>query len=52
MAQDNNVEEYQRPERPVEFRTIMFLFILLGVGMALLNHFVVLSTPAYNIFGG
>lgn len=35
-------------ERPVEFRTIMILYILLGVGVALTIHFILLSTPAYN----
>lgn len=52
MPEDMNVEQFQRPERPVEFRTVMFLFILLGAGMALLIHFILLSTPTYNWLAG
>lgn len=48
MAEEIIVEEVQRPERPIEFRTILFLYILLGFGMALLIHFILLSTPTYN----
>jgi len=40
--------KFEKPERPVEFRTIMFLYILLGIGVALLIHFILLSTPEYN----
>ena len=45
-------DQSQRPERPIEFRTILFLYILLGAGIALLIHFILLSTPAYNWFAG
>lgn len=37
-------------DRPVQFRTVMYLYILLGVGVALTIHFILLSTPAYNWF--
>jgi light-harvesting complex 1 alpha chain len=37
-----------RPNRPIEFRTSAILYTILGIVMALLNHFVVLSSPAYN----
>jgi len=37
-------------DRPVQFRTIMILYILMGVGVALTIHFILLSTPAYNWF--
>ena len=40
------------PERPIEFRTILILYILLGLGVALTIHFILLSTPAYNWFAG
>jgi hypothetical protein len=39
-------------ERPVQFRTIMFLYILLGVGVALTIHFILLSTTEYNWLAG
>jgi hypothetical protein len=42
----------QRKERPVEFRTIMILYILLGLGVGLTIHFILLSTPTYNWLGG
>lgn len=35
-------------ERPIEFRTNLILYILLGIGVALTIHFILLSTPAYN----
>jgi len=35
-------------DRPVEFRTSMILYILLGVGVALTIHFILLSSPTYN----
>lgn len=38
----------ERPERPIEFRTTLILYILLGLGVALTIHFILLSTPAYN----
>jgi hypothetical protein len=34
--------------RPIDFRTTLILYILLGVIMALTIHFILLSTPAYN----
>jgi hypothetical protein len=40
------------PERPIEFRTTLILYILLGVGVALTIHFILLSTPTYNWFAG
>lgn len=46
MAEQHN----ERPERPVEFRTVLFLYILLGAAIALLIHFILLSTPTYNWF--
>lgn len=36
------------PERPIEFRTTLILYILLGIGVALTIHFILLSTPTYN----
>lgn len=33
---------------PIEFRTSVILYTLLGVIMALVIHFVVLSSPRYN----
>ena len=38
------------PERPIEFRTVLILYILLGIVVALLIHFILLSTPTYNWF--
>jgi len=40
-----------RPNRPVDFRTVMILYILLGVGLGLTIHFILLSTPTYNWLG-
>ncbi|MCB0070098.1 MAG: light-harvesting protein [Caldilineaceae bacterium] len=37
--------------RPIEFRTSMILYILLGVVLALTIHFILLSSPAYNWLG-
>jgi hypothetical protein len=37
-----------RPERPFEFRTVAILYTLLGLAVALIIHFVVLSSPKYN----
>jgi hypothetical protein len=37
-------------DRPVQFRTTMLLYVLLGIGVALTIHFILLSTPAYNWF--
>lgn len=39
-------------DRPVEFRTVLILYTLLGIGVALTIHFILLSTPAYNWLGG
>jgi len=33
---------------PIEFTTVLILYILLGVGVALTIHFILLSTEAYN----
>jgi len=41
-----------KKERPIEFRTSMLLYILLGVGVALTIHFILLSSPTYNWLGG
>jgi hypothetical protein len=38
----------ERPERPIEFRTVLILYILLGLAVALTIHFIVLSSPVYN----
>jgi len=35
-------------DRPIEFRTTLILYILLGIGVALTIHFILLSTPGYN----
>ena len=36
-----------------DFRTALYLFTILGVVMALLNHFVVLGSAKYGVvFGG
>ncbi|MBC8160251.1 MAG: light-harvesting protein [Roseiflexaceae bacterium] len=37
-----------RPDRPFDFRTIAILYTLLGLVVALIIHFVVLSSPEYN----
>lgn len=52
MPEETYELEVQRPERPIEFRTVMFLYILLGAGIALLIHFILLSTPTYNWLAG
>jgi light-harvesting complex 1 alpha chain len=41
-----------RPDRPIEFRTVLILYILLGIIVALTIHFIVLSSPAYNWLTG
>ena len=38
----------EKPNRPLEFRTNLILYVLLGLGMALTIHFILLSTPTYN----
>jgi len=35
-------------DRPVQFRTVMYLYILLGAGIGLTIHFILLSTQNYN----
>lgn len=52
MPQDNSVLQSQRPERSFEFRTNAFLYIILGLVVALLIHFILLSTPTYNWLAG
>jgi hypothetical protein len=37
-----------RRTRPIEFRTVLILYILLGIVVALTIHFIVLSSEAYN----
>jgi light-harvesting complex 1 alpha chain len=37
-----------RPNRPIEFRTSAILYTILGIVMALLIHFIVLSAPLFN----
>jgi light-harvesting complex 1 alpha chain len=36
---------------PIEFRTVAIIYTLLGIVMALVIHFVVLSSPGYNWLG-
>ncbi len=36
--------------RPFDFRTNLILYTLLGIVIALLIHFVLLSSPHYNWF--
>jgi len=38
-------------DRPVQFRTTMLLYVLMGIGIALTIHFILLSTAEYNWFG-
>lgn len=38
----------EKPNRPLEFRTNLILYILLGLGLGLTIHFILLSTPTYN----
>lgn len=38
-------------DRPFEFRTVVVVSTLLGLVMALLIHFVVLSSPLLNWLG-
>lgn len=38
----------ERPNRPFDFRTNLILYILLGLGVGLTIHFILLSTPNYN----
>lgn len=38
----------QKKDRPIEFRTVLYLYILLGFGVALTIHFILLSTEQYN----
>lgn len=39
----------QRPKkRPIEFTTVLILYILLGLGLGLTIHFILLSTETYN----
>ena len=37
-----------KPKRPIEFTTVLILYILLGIGVALTIHFILLSTETYN----
>jgi hypothetical protein len=39
-----------KKRRPIEFTTVMILYILLGIGVGLTIHFVLLSTETYNWF--
>lgn len=41
-----------RRDRPIEFRTVLILYILLGVVVALTIHFIVLSSGRYNWLQG
>lgn len=52
MPQENSSVPSQRPERAFDFRTNVFLYILLGLVVALLIHFILLSTPTYNWLAG
>lgn len=38
----------EKPKRPFDFRTNVILYILLGLGVALTIHFILLSSPSYN----
>lgn len=40
-------EDFMR-RAPIEFRTTAILYTLLGIIIALVIHFVVLSSPRYN----
>lgn len=35
-------------QRPIEFRTVLLLTVVLGLAVALIIHFVVLSSGNYN----
>ncbi|MCB0076347.1 MAG: light-harvesting protein [Anaerolineales bacterium] len=37
-----------KPGRPIEFRTTLILYIVLGLFVALTIHFILLSSPTYN----
>lgn len=43
---------FTRKDRIVDFRTVLILYILLGLGVALTIHFILLSTPSYSWLGG
>ena len=36
---------------PIQFRTVAIIYTLLGIVMALVIYFVVLSSPGYNWLG-
>jgi len=38
-------------DRPIEFRTTLLLYILLGVGVGLTIHFLLLASDTYNWIG-
>jgi predicted lysophospholipase L1 biosynthesis ABC-type transport system permease subunit len=38
-------------DRPIQFRAVLVLYILLGLVLGLTIHFILLSTPAYNWLG-
>lgn len=46
------MNNYDPEDRPVQFRTTMILYILLGIGVALTIHFILLSTPEFNWLAG
>jgi hypothetical protein len=52
MADQPNIEEKyivpSKKNRPIEFTTVMILYILLGIGVALTIHFILLSSETYN----
>jgi hypothetical protein len=35
-------------DRPVQFRTTLILYVVLGIVVALTIHFILLSTPTYS----
>ena len=37
-----------RPDRPFEFRTVAILYTLLGLVLALIIHFFLLSSPEFK----
>ena len=50
MAQQIEKKEVRMnlEDRPVQFRTIMILYILLGIGVGLTIHFILLSSQTYS----
>lgn len=52
MSQEEQQKIARRlKDRPVDFRSVLILYILLGVGVALTIHFILLSSPTYSWLG-